>query len=389
MSDNLFAEMFEEPQNYYQETKPSTTEYKTKNNQIIKLNLIKKHSLWAHCLWNASIIIAKLFEEEVFSCQNKNVLELGAGAGLPSIVAALLNSRMVVTTDFPEDEIIQNIKKNFEMNISQKKPNNYTDCLRLDGSGIVIVAFSHHRPYLMEKDLKFFDLAKECGFIVEHFSDKNTGPMFPKDPGPVEIRSVVHVYTLKLPEMFDVLDEDTWIPNGQIVPRNIVHQKGFFHGSVHIWILNPKTKKVLIQKRAKRKIVLPDLYDISVAGHISSGDSELETIKKELEEEIGLILTDELSKNLKKIFQYKVKVELNEGKIIDNELANVYLLLMDINDLKSFVLQESEVSEIKLIDWKILFEKLKEKDPSFCPFQQDYLDKLNSEFMKVIENEKI
>lgn len=42
------------------------------------------------------------------------MLELGAGAGLPSIVAAILGARKVVVTDFPDEDLISNLTLNIE-----------------------------------------------------------------------------------------------------------------------------------------------------------------------------------------------------------------------------------------------------------------------------------
>jgi predicted nicotinamide N-methyase len=40
------------------------------------------------------------------------VLELGAGAGLPSIVCALSGAKQVVVTDYPDAELVENLQYN-------------------------------------------------------------------------------------------------------------------------------------------------------------------------------------------------------------------------------------------------------------------------------------
>ena len=45
------------------------------------------------------------------------VLELGAGAALPSLVAAKSGARKVVVTDYPSPGIIEAIRKNVEHNL--------------------------------------------------------------------------------------------------------------------------------------------------------------------------------------------------------------------------------------------------------------------------------
>ncbi len=66
-----------------------------------------------------------------------------------------------------------------------------------DEHAMVLVAFTHHRPWRAQDDLKILEVAKQHGYKVEHLFDKRFPPMFPNDPGDVEVRSIVHVYTFK------------------------------------------------------------------------------------------------------------------------------------------------------------------------------------------------
>jgi len=44
-------------------------------------------------------------------------MELGAGAGLPSILSVLLGAELVVATDFPDKQIIENLRRNVAANV--------------------------------------------------------------------------------------------------------------------------------------------------------------------------------------------------------------------------------------------------------------------------------
>lgn len=62
----------------------------------LNVKLVGKHVLWSHCLWNAGIALARYIEDNISDeIEGKRVLELGAGAGLPSLVCSLLNAELV------------------------------------------------------------------------------------------------------------------------------------------------------------------------------------------------------------------------------------------------------------------------------------------------------
>jgi predicted nicotinamide N-methyase len=49
--------------------------------------------------------------------RHQRVCELGAGAGLPSIVATLAGAKKVVVTDYPDEGLIENLRWNAECNL--------------------------------------------------------------------------------------------------------------------------------------------------------------------------------------------------------------------------------------------------------------------------------
>ncbi|KAM0684359.1 Protein N-terminal and lysine N-methyltransferase efm7 [Mitosporidium daphniae] len=229
----------------------------------IKLTLLNQHhSLWANCLWNASVAIADLLETTFLPhCSGKRVLELGCGAGLPSLVAHQLDAKEVLLTEYPEETLLKIVNQNISINIKKGSSHIKASGLRWgdrqeiskiraaypDGFDLIIlsdlifnhsqhipllatasallnknsrdamllVAFSHHRPHKISEDLNFFHLAahgrapEEAGhndtfpglsfppFIVVKTDTIVMQPMFEHDKGDPVIRSQVHVYTLK------------------------------------------------------------------------------------------------------------------------------------------------------------------------------------------------
>ncbi|KAF2072265.1 hypothetical protein CYY_006419 [Polysphondylium violaceum] len=258
--------IFEEPTSSEEEVEYSFHTYKrvepiddTCNPSIkdITVRLSQKHSLWAHLPWNAGIALSDYFEHNV-DFKNKNdsqkktltihhpssVLELGAGAGFPSFIAALKGAKKVVLTDYPDEELISNMKYNVNNSLPQnltinrvygeehlwgKQPEDLfkllenpttekfdiiilsdlifnhtshermlTSCQKcLSDNGVVYVTFSHHRPNRMEKDLYFFEDAVKYGFESEKFSERKMQAMFDNDFGSEEVRKTVHFYIMK------------------------------------------------------------------------------------------------------------------------------------------------------------------------------------------------
>ena len=68
------------------------------------MRLVGQNPLWGHMLWNAGRILARYIEENPLVVKGKTVLELGAGAGLPGVVAGISGAEKVcvsnITTPF-------------------------------------------------------------------------------------------------------------------------------------------------------------------------------------------------------------------------------------------------------------------------------------------------
>jgi EEF1A N-terminal glycine/lysine methyltransferase len=76
----------------------------------------KFDGLFADDIWPGALLIADYLSDHPFLCQNRYILEVGAGSSLPSLVAAKLNPKHVVISDYPDQDIIDNIKKCVEDN---------------------------------------------------------------------------------------------------------------------------------------------------------------------------------------------------------------------------------------------------------------------------------
>ncbi|KAL2919896.1 Protein N-terminal and lysine N-methyltransferase efm7 [Polyrhizophydium stewartii] len=120
--DDFFipADVFEEPAGFRPPSpQPSSTTFSREPSSVqpgtpkdFVVHLVAKHSLWAHWLWNAGKSMTNFLDKHKDMVAGKDVLELGAAAALPSIIAALNGARKVVSTDYPDPPLLNNIRLN-------------------------------------------------------------------------------------------------------------------------------------------------------------------------------------------------------------------------------------------------------------------------------------
>ena len=73
-------------------------------------------SLFAGEIWYGAVLMAEWLREFPLEVVGKNVLEISAAAALPAIVSACLGAKMTVATDYPNDGLMENMRKQFSMN---------------------------------------------------------------------------------------------------------------------------------------------------------------------------------------------------------------------------------------------------------------------------------
>ena len=80
---------------------PNTNIYQLTEPSELKLALVQQHhSLWAEFIYNAARVLADMIEQGEIICYNKSCLELGAGAGLPGLIAGLNGAKLSVISDY-------------------------------------------------------------------------------------------------------------------------------------------------------------------------------------------------------------------------------------------------------------------------------------------------
>jgi isopentenyldiphosphate isomerase len=146
-------------------------------------------------------------------------------------------------------------------------------------------------------------------------------------------------------ELYPLYDEQGEQIKGSDADPQEVLTKGLLHGASHVWVWRQleNSAEVLVQKRASAKTTWPNLYDISAAGHIDSGETPIIAAIREAKEEINLDID---STQLKLISVMRIQLATETG-LIENEFQWLYLLKLS-SDI-TFTLQESEVESLEWV----------------------------------------
>ncbi|KAF6221278.1 hypothetical protein HO133_002133 [Letharia lupina] len=252
--DNLNNAMFQEPDDYFQPEEPYThTDYTLLSGQKLRLRLVGHNPLWGHYLWNGSQVLSTYLQQHAPTlAHGKTILELGAGAGLPSLVAAILGAQKVVVTDYPDAELIDNLAQNiatcsllpqpattvaaegylwgsstesvlahlplshqrfdvllladllFNHSCHNALVSTIVHTLARTADARALVFFTPYRPWLLEKDMAFFDLCRDKGLevdkVVEEVMEK---VMFEKDEGDELLRRTVFGYEVRWKDLIE------------------------------------------------------------------------------------------------------------------------------------------------------------------------------------------
>lgn len=153
--------------------------------------------------------------------------------------------------------------------------------------------------------------------------------------------------TVELLDIYNDMNE----PLGFNKDKELVHRGGDYHRTVHVWLLNEKDE-LLLQLRSHDKSSFPGYWDISAAGHVQSGETELQAAVRELHEELGI--TAEESD-----FEFITVVNYRSAK--NNEFGYVYLLRCDY-ELSDFVFEDHEVEAVRYVHYLKLKKMIENKE---------------------------
>lgn len=138
---------------------------------------------------------------------------------------------------------------------------------------------------------------------------------------------------------------------GKTATREECHKKGLWHRAVYAFIIDDKGN-VLLQKRSSNKKLWPNMWDVTLGGHVDSGEFGRQALIREAKEELGLEIND----NDIKYLVGSTSVD-QKNDIINKHYNECYLITKNI-DISKIVLQKEEVSEVKYFSKEEILKRI-------------------------------
>lgn len=167
-----------------------------------------------------------------------------------------------------------------------------------------------------------------------------------------------------MPKLIDVLDKNG-LRTGETLPRAEVHRLGKYHRAIHLYLFNSKNE-VLLQRRALTVDSFPGVFSISVLGHVDAGESSSATVRREIEEELGISTTD---LKIDFLFSYFSEAVLSET-YHDRQFNDVYATWADL-DPRQIQFDPAEVSEIKFVSFSHFQAMVSDPSSELAPVYQN------------------
>lgn len=149
-----------------------------------------------------------------------------------------------------------------------------------------------------------------------------------------------------------------------------IHNKGLWHRSIVVAIINEKNE-ILLQKRSSNKEKNANMWDISAAGHISSGQDSLMAATREINEEVSVNLGFNVQvKEFRFMYSYR-KEEIFSKNFIERQFYDFFILRQEGINEKSIKFQESEVQAIRFVSLSEL-NKLRQEENTLVKRDEVY-----------------
>jgi isopentenyldiphosphate isomerase len=147
-------------------------------------------------------------------------------------------------------------------------------------------------------------------------------------------------------ELLDVVDENDCVI--AVKTRGEIHARGLMHRAVHILLFNSKGE-LFLQKRSMSKDEQPGKWDSSAAGHVDSGEAYVNCARREIAEELGIVVEQPM----------ELLFKLPASVLTGNEHCMVYRYSFD----GPMVLQAEEIDDGQWIPPAAMDRRVADNDP--------------------------
>lgn len=149
-------------------------------------------------------------------------------------------------------------------------------------------------------------------------------------------------------ELIDVLDENG-IFTGEVLPRDEIHRRGLWHRAIVVAIINEKNE-ILLQQRSEKKEKNAGMWDISVAGHIASGQDALSAAAREINEEVSVLLGYRTEiKDFRYMYCFRKEQKFRDD-FVERQFYDFFILRTSGVDDKTLFFQKDEVQAVRFVD---------------------------------------
>ena len=159
-------------------------------------------------------------------------------------------------------------------------------------------------------------------------------------------------------EKFDLFDKNRQ-PTGKTVERGQIIPDGMYRMVVHLAVFS-SDGKILIQRRTDDKSSWAGLWDITLGGHVISGETSYQGVCRELSEELGLKMNKE---SLRPSFTIN----------FSNGFDDYYITEMNV-DIMNLTLQPDEVSAVAWAEKEEIMSMIDSGD--FIPYKKSLINML-------------
>lgn len=202
-------------------------------------------------------------------------------------------------------------------------------------------------------------------------------------------------------ELFDVITENG-VPTGIVKRRADVHRDGDWHRAIHVWFYGVRdgTPFMLFNLRGRHKDTWPERLDVTVGGHLATGET-VEQAYREIEEEIGIIADPallqfletrkargEVERELQETFLYRDDRPLGEYRPNSAELEGLVELSLS-NAVTLFTRQQDSVEGTVLVASKMAIQPFTISERNLLParYYEEYYLRIARAIERAIESE--